>query len=117
MTPRRLADAVLLVALVTAAACGRFASSDPIPAQPIRLVDAFEPALVRGSIFQDRFCVAGTYRTIAERVGERLGGIVDRVSLPLPVDAADRRDEIVGAVKALQALPTARERRAAPTAR
>jgi arylsulfatase A-like enzyme len=48
MTPRRLADAVLAVALVTAAACGRFASSDPVPAQPIRLVDAFEPALVRG---------------------------------------------------------------------
>ena len=65
----------------------------------------------------DRFCMAGTYRTIAERVGERLGGIVDRVSLPLPENAADYREEIVAAVQALKALPTARQRRAAPVAR
>ena len=65
----------------------------------------------------DRFCIAGTYRTIAERVGERLGGIVDRVSLPLPADAADHRDQIVGAVTDLRTLPTARQRRAAPAPR
>src|SRR3954451_948526 len=29
-----------------------------------------------------RFCVAGTYDTIAERVRERLGGLTDRISLP-----------------------------------
>lgn len=65
----------------------------------------------------DQFCIAGTYETIAERVRTRLDGIVDRVSLPLPENAADVHDEIAGAVKALQALPTARQRRAAPVAR
>ena len=65
----------------------------------------------------DRFCVAGTYETIAERVDDRLGGIVDRVSLPLPANAADLRDEIAGAVQALRALPTARQRRGASAAR
>lgn len=62
----------------------------------------------------DQFCIAGTYQTIAQRVGDRLGGIVDRVSLPLPANAADLRDEIAGAVAALQTLPTARRQRAAP---
>ena len=53
----------------------------------------------------DRFCMVGTYETIAERVGERLGGIVDRVSLPLPGERRrPARDEIAGAVEALQAL-------------
>lgn len=65
----------------------------------------------------DRFCMAGTYETIAERVGERLGGIVDRVSLPLPANAAELQDEIAGAVAALKALPTARQQRAAPVTR
>ena len=65
----------------------------------------------------DRFCIAGTYDTIADRVQARLGGIVDRVSLTLPANAADLRDEITGAVEALRALPTARQRRSAPAAR
>ncbi len=65
----------------------------------------------------DRFCIAGTYDTIAERVQARLGGIVDRVSLPLPANAADLRDEIAGAVEARQALPTARQRRGSSVAR
>jgi probable F420-dependent oxidoreductase len=62
----------------------------------------------------DRFCIAGTYRTIAERIHDRLGGLTDRVSLPLPENAADLRDQIAGAVKDLASLPTARDRRAAP---
>ena len=61
-----------------------------------------------------QFCIAGTYRTIADQVGERLGGMVDRVSLPLPENAAELRDEIAGAVEALQAVPTARQRRIVP---
>ena len=65
----------------------------------------------------DRFCIDGSYQTIAERVGERLGGLVDRVSLPLPANAAEVGDDIADAVKALQALPTARRRRAAPAGR
>jgi probable F420-dependent oxidoreductase len=64
----------------------------------------------------DQFCIAGTYRTIADRVGERLGGMVDRVSLPLPENAAELRDEIAGAIEALQAVPTARQRRITPAA-
>ena len=65
----------------------------------------------------DQFCIAGTYETIAERVDDRLGGLTDRVSLPLPENAADLCNEIADAVEALRALPTARQRRAAPTGR
>ena len=65
----------------------------------------------------DRFCMAGTYKTIADRVADRLGGVVDRISLPLPANAADLRDEIAGAIKALQALPTARQGRATSVSR
>jgi probable F420-dependent oxidoreductase len=56
----------------------------------------------------DHFCMAGTYDTIADRVRERLGGLVDRVSLPLP-DDAPLNDGLGRAVEALKALPTARE--------
>ena len=57
----------------------------------------------------DHFCMAGTYDTIAARVRERLGGLVDRVvSLPLP-DDAPITDGLGRAVEALKALPTARE--------
>jgi probable F420-dependent oxidoreductase len=64
----------------------------------------------------DQFCVAGTYRSIADRVGIRLGGRIDRISLPLPASVADDRDGIAGAVRDLQAVPTAREiRSASPT--
>jgi probable F420-dependent oxidoreductase len=63
------------------------------------------------------FCIAGTYDTIADRVRERLGGIVDRISLPLPENAADLRDELAAAVEALRAIPTARQQRVAPATR
>jgi probable F420-dependent oxidoreductase len=58
----------------------------------------------------DRFCIAAPYDTIAERVRERIGGLVDRVSLPLPENAADLRDELRQTIEALKAVPTARQR-------
>jgi probable F420-dependent oxidoreductase len=61
----------------------------------------------------ERFCMAGTYETIADRVRERLGGIVDRISLPLPENAARHADAIGRAIESLRAIPTAREQRAA----
>jgi alkanesulfonate monooxygenase SsuD/methylene tetrahydromethanopterin reductase-like flavin-dependent oxidoreductase (luciferase family) len=62
----------------------------------------------------DHFCIAGTYRTIADRVRERLSGLVDRISLPLPANARDLRDEIGAVLEALRSVPTARQcRRAA----
>ena len=65
----------------------------------------------------DRFCMAGTYDMIAARVQERLGGLVDRISLPFPEDAADQQDGIGQAIACLQAVPTARQQRgvASPT--
>jgi probable F420-dependent oxidoreductase len=59
----------------------------------------------------DRFCIAGTYDVLAERVGARLGGRIDRISLPLPANAAEDRDRIAGAVRDLQSVPTARQQR------
>jgi probable F420-dependent oxidoreductase len=57
----------------------------------------------------DTFCMAGTYDTIADRVRERLGGLVDRISLPLPANATDVGDGIGRAIEALKAVPTARQ--------
>jgi probable F420-dependent oxidoreductase len=65
----------------------------------------------------DQFCVAGTYDTIAERVRERLGGVTDRISLPLPPNALEVREQLATAVEALKAVPTARELRGAPVTR
>jgi hypothetical protein len=59
----------------------------------------------------DRFCIAGTYATIAERVGARFGGQIDRVSLALPANAAEDRDRIAGAVRDLRSVPAARQQR------
>jgi hypothetical protein len=60
----------------------------------------------------DRFCMAGTYDAIAEVVGERLGGLTDRIALGLPDDPARDGDALGRAIEALHAIPTARERRA-----
>jgi probable F420-dependent oxidoreductase len=62
----------------------------------------------------DRFCIAGTFETIAERVGERLGGVTDRISIGLPTDAAVQRQAIADVVQSLKSLPTARQKRSAP---
>jgi probable F420-dependent oxidoreductase len=59
----------------------------------------------------DRFCIAGTYDTIAERVRERLGGLTDRVSLGLPENAREVGDALGRAIEGLKAVPTAREQR------
>jgi probable F420-dependent oxidoreductase len=64
----------------------------------------------------DQFCMAGTYDTIAERVRERLGGIVDRISLPLPESANELGDGLGRAIEALKAVPTARQTAAGPVA-
>jgi probable F420-dependent oxidoreductase len=60
----------------------------------------------------DRFCIAGTYEEIAERVRERLGGLTDRVSLPMPEDAARDGDALGRAIEALRVVPTARQQAA-----
>jgi hypothetical protein len=59
----------------------------------------------------DRFCIAGTYDTIAERVRARLGGLTDRVSLGLPENAREVGDALGRAIEGLKAVPTAREQR------
>ena len=46
--PYRITVAILSIAIPVAAACGRFAHSDPAVAQPIRLVDVFKPEFVSG---------------------------------------------------------------------
>jgi probable F420-dependent oxidoreductase len=63
----------------------------------------------------DRFCIAAPYDAIADKVGERMSGLVDRVSLPLPENAAELHAELSRTIEALKALPTARERSAAST--
>jgi probable F420-dependent oxidoreductase len=65
----------------------------------------------------DRFCIAGTYDTIAEQVRERLGGLTDRVSLALPENAAEVGDGLGRAIEALHAVPTARQLRTGQAAR
>jgi probable F420-dependent oxidoreductase len=62
----------------------------------------------------DRFCIAGTYDTLPDRVRSRLGGIVDRISLSLPKNAAAVRAELSDLVARLKELPTARQSRGAP---
>jgi len=57
----------------------------------------------------DRFCIAGTYETIAEDVRKRLGGLTDRVSLGMPEDTVKDRDGLGRAIEALRKVPTARE--------
>ena len=61
----------------------------------------------------DRFCMAGTYDTIADRVRERLGGLTDRVSLPMPEDGPVD-DGLGRAIEALRKIPTAQEQMGAP---
>ena len=55
----------------------------------------------------DHFAISGTYAEIADRVRTRLGGLVDRVNLPMPEDAADQRENLALAIEALKAIPTA----------
>jgi probable F420-dependent oxidoreductase len=57
----------------------------------------------------DRFCIAGTYDTFADRVRERLGGLTDRISLRMPQDPVGQGKELAGLVAALKAIPTARD--------
>jgi probable F420-dependent oxidoreductase len=57
----------------------------------------------------DLFCIGGVYEEIADRVQERLGGLVDRVHISLPREQG--RSELKraeSALEALRALPTAR---------
>lgn len=61
----------------------------------------------------EQFCVSGTYEVIAERLAERLAGLVDRISIPLPPDAASERDRLSRALAAIRDIPT---RRSAPSA-
>jgi probable F420-dependent oxidoreductase len=63
----------------------------------------------------DHFCMAGTYETIADRVRERLGGLVDRVSLPL-TEHDQMSDGLGRAIEALKAIPTARQQTTLPGA-
>jgi probable F420-dependent oxidoreductase len=63
----------------------------------------------------DRFCVSGTYETIAEQVRARLGGLTDRISLPMPEDGAVD-DGLGRAIEAMRTVPTAREAASQPAA-
>lgn len=62
-------------------------------------------ALVTDDVL-DAFCISGEYEEIADRVAERLGGLVDWISLPMPeVDAASP-SRLAGALERLRAIPS-----------
>lgn len=55
----------------------------------------------------DELCIAGEYDVIADKVADRLGGLVDWISLPMPdADPADRT-RLRSALERLRAIPTA----------
>jgi probable F420-dependent oxidoreductase len=65
----------------------------------------------------DLFWVGGVYEEIADRVQERLGGLVDRVHLSLPRgQSASDLKRAERAIEALHALPMAQASRGARTA-
>jgi len=47
------------------------------------------PAVISDDVL-DAFCIAGTWDTIVDRVGERLEGLIDAVSIPTPDESDDR---------------------------
>ena len=61
----------------------------------------------------DEFCVAGVYDTIVERFRERMGGLTDMVTLPLPDGFPDGAEQFTELVKGFRSVETARERRVA----
>ena len=56
----------------------------------------------------DTFCVAGTYDVIAQRVHDRLGGLVDRIVVAFPEASDTDRDGLAGALRDLKQVPAAR---------
>ena len=58
----------------------------------------------------DTFCMAGRYEVIADAVGRRLGGLVDRVAVPVPESVERGRDRLTEALAAMKQVPTARQR-------
>ncbi len=63
------------------------------------------PSVVPDDVL-DTFCVSGTYERIADLIGERLGGLVDNISFPLPDDIVHPSDAYLGAIAKLRELPT-----------
>jgi len=56
----------------------------------------------------DTFCTSGTYATIAQWLAQRLGGLVDSITLPFPDDLAADRDGLSQALPELKLIPSAR---------
>jgi probable F420-dependent oxidoreductase len=64
----------------------------------------------------DRFCIAGVYEEIGDKIQERFGGLVDRIHLSMPRDSSKSDlERMARAVEALHALPNAHARRSART--
>jgi probable F420-dependent oxidoreductase len=66
------------------------------------------PGLISDEVLNG-FCFAATYDRIADVVERRLGGLVDRLAMPFPSDAADGSERLRGALRDLQQIPTARQ--------
>jgi len=60
----------------------------------------------------DTFCVSGTYDQIADAARQRIEGLTDTLSFPLPFDASERRPQLADAVQSLKQLKGADEWRA-----
>jgi probable F420-dependent oxidoreductase len=50
----------------------------------------------------DAFCIAGTWDTIVERIGDRLEGLIDAVSIPTPDEPDDRFFAVLEGLKGLR---------------
>lgn len=52
----------------------------------------------------DTFCISGTYDTIANAARQRIEGLTDTLSFPLPFDAQERKEQLADAVVRLKQL-------------
>lgn len=64
------------------------------------------PSLISDEIL-DTFCISGTYDTIADAARQRIAGLTDRLSFPLPEDATTASDQLRDTIKQLQSLTPA----------
>jgi probable F420-dependent oxidoreductase len=55
----------------------------------------------------DAFCISGTYDQIGALIGERLGGLVDTISFPLPDDLDRPSDDYLAALHQIRGLKNA----------
>ncbi len=61
------------------------------------------PSVVPDDVL-DGFCISGTYDQIARLIGAKLGGLVDSIGFPLPVNLEDPGDDYLGAIDTLRKL-------------